>query len=396
MRSHEILQRAHALHEQMVAWRRDIHMHPELGFQEFRTAGLVADNLRALGLEVQTGVGKTGVVATLGDGGVVVGIRADMDALPIREANGQPFTSLNNGVMHACGHDAHTAMLLGAARILNDLPERPAGEIRFLFQPAEEIQDDEGKSGGMRMVEEGAMDGVDRVIALHVNSLRPTGEVEIIGGAFTAAADSFEATIHGVGCHGAYPHTGVDPIYLLGQVINAVQGIRARRVNPMQTAVVTIGSVHGGSADNVIPDAVELRGTLRSYDAEVREQLIEELERAFGVACTLGGDYTLTVHRGYPPTINDPAVARLLSETALDVGGGAHLRAVPEPGMGAEDFAYMTERAPGAMFNLGAKLDETHRPHHSPLFDIDEAVLPIGAAILAEAACRLLEGGAGR
>ncbi len=384
-----LLERALALQDQIVAWRRDIHRYPETSFQEFRTSRLVADTLSELGIEVQTGVGKTGVVGYIGDGAPVVGIRADMDALPIQEANDVPYASQTPGASHACGHDAHTAILLAVARMFTEMPDRPAGQIRLFFQPSEEAQDAEGKSGAMRMVEEGALEGVDRVIALHVSSGTPSGKVEIRSGYAMAAVDSFFATIRGEGCHGAYPHHGIDPVYLLAQVVNAIHGIRARRINPMLPAVISVGSVHGGDAENVIPNAVKLTGTIRSYDEETRKRQWSELERAFGVARALGGDYELQIREGYPATYNDPAVSETIRQTTLDLFGADQLHP-PEAGMGAEDFGYMSRKAPGAMLMLGAKRDEVNRPHHSPIFDIDESNLYVGAALLAETACRLL------
>lgn len=386
----QILEQARAMQETLSAWRRDIHMHPELSFQEFRTARLVADTLREMGIEVETGIGKTGVVARIGEGKPVIGIRADMDALPIQEANDVPYASQTPGVMHACGHDAHTAILLGVARLLNEKQDRPPGEIRLLFQPSEEDEDSEGKSGAVRMIEDGALNGVDAVIALHVASGLPAGQIRITSGYNSAAVDSFTATIIGEGCHGAYPHYGVDPIFILAQVINAIHGIRARRINPVHPAVISIGAVHAGAANNVIPNEVQMNGTIRSYDDETRHQLWDELEKAFGVARALGGDYTLKIIKSYPSQYNDPEVAALIREIGREMLGENGLHS-EKPGMGAEDFSYMSRIAPGAMFSLGAQYDEMNRPHHSPIFDLDESSFPIGAAILAETACRLLK-----
>ncbi len=386
----QILEKARAMQDTLSAWRRDIHMHPELGFQEFRTARLVADTLRDMGIEVETGVGKTGVVARIGEGKPVVGIRADMDALPIHEANDVPYASQTPGVMHACGHDAHTSILMGVARLLNEQKDRPPGEIRLLFQPSEEDEDGEGKSGAVRMIDDGAMQGVDAVIALHVASGIPAGQIRITTGFNCAAVDSFTATIIGEGCHGAYPHTGIDPFFILAQVINAIHGIRARRINPVRPAVISIGAVHAGTANNVIPNEIQMNGTIRSYDDETRHQLWDELEKAFGVARALGGDYTLNIKKSYPAQYNDPEVSSLIREIGRDILGEGGLYP-EEPGMGAEDFSYMTRMAPGAMFSLGAQYDETNRPHHSPIFDLDESSFPIGAAMLAETACRLLK-----
>lgn len=385
-----ILEQAQEMQPQITAWRRDIHMHPELSFQEFRTARLVADTLNTMGIEVTAGVGKTGVVARIGEGHPVVGIRADMDALPIQEANDVPYASQTPGVMHACGHDAHTAMLLAVARLLNEKKDRPAGEIRLLFQPSEEDEDTEHKSGAVRMIEDGAMEGVDAVIALHVASGIPTGQIRIASGYNSASVDSFIATIIGEGGHGAYPHQTIDPIYILAQVINAIHGIRARRINPVRSAVISIGSVHAGEANNVIPNEVKITGTIRSYDDETRHQLWAELEGAFSVSRALGGDYKLEISKGYPSQYNDPEVAALIRDISKEALGEEGLYP-DEPGMGAEDFSYMTKLAPGAMFSLGAQYDNMKRPHHSPIFDLDENAFPIGAAILAETACRLLK-----
>lgn len=385
-----MLERARDMQDTLIAWRRDIHMHPELSFQELRTARLVADTLREMGIEVETGVGKTGVVARIGEGRPAIGIRADMDALPLQEMNDVTYKSLTPGVMHACGHDAHTAILLGVARLLNNMPDRPAGEIRLLFQPSEEDEDSDRKSGAVRMIEDGALEDLDAVIALHVNSGMPAGQIRVATGPNSASVDSFNATIIGEGCHGAYPHQGVDPIFILAQVINAINGIRARRINPVRPAVISIGAVHAGSANNVIPDEVQMNGTIRSYDDETREQLWKELEQAFSITRALGGDYKLEIIKSYPSQHNDAQVAQMIREIGVEMLGDDSLYP-EEPGMGAEDFAYMTRKAPGAMFSLGAKFDEVNRPHHSPIFDLDESSFAIGAAILTESACRLLK-----
>jgi amidohydrolase len=385
-----VLDRARALEDEIRAWRRDIHQHPELGFQEYRTAKLVAEALTEMGIEAETGVGITGVVARIGEGRPAIGIRADMDALPIQEATGAEYSSQTPNVMHACGHDAHTAILLGVAKMLNSLEDRPAGEIRLLFQPAEEMQDEEGKSGAMRMIDDGALEDLDAVIALHVGAGTPSGKIEVRSGYAMAAADAFEAVIHGTGGHGAGPHRGTDPIFMLAQVINVIHGIRARRINPIHPAVISIGGVHAGDADNVIPSEVRMNGTIRSYDEDIRKQLHEELEKAFGIVEAMGGSYDLKIINGYDATYNDPDVCDLMEVVVDDIIGKDQL--IPaEPGMGAEDFGYMTRKAPGAMFFLGAKYDEKNRAHHTPIFDIDESALPVGAAILAETACRLLK-----
>ncbi len=384
-----MLEQAKAIREQLIAWRRDFHMHPELGFEEQRTARVVADTLADLGLEVQTGVGKTGVVALIGEGSPAIGIRADMDALPIHEENDVPYASQTPGLMHACGHDGHTAMLLGVAKLLSEMPDRPAGQVRLLFQPSEERSDGENKSGGLRMVEEGALDGLDAVIALHVASDKPAGKIQIAPGYITAAEDSFFITLTGTGGHGAYPHQGTDPTFILAQVINAIQGIRSRRIDPTKAATISIGTIHAGTVTNVIPSKVEISGTIRTYDEATRARIKQELAQALEVARALGGDFTLQLKSGYPATLNDEAVANLIKETATDLLGSDGLLPATA-GMGAEDFSFMTQKVPGAMFNLGAKFDDKSRPHHTPVFDISEDALPVGTAMLAEATLRLL------
>jgi amidohydrolase len=380
---------AQQLSDQLVAWRRDIHMHPELSFQETRTARLVADTLAELGIEAQTGVGKTGVVGYLGEGRPVIGIRADMDALPIQEANDVPYRSQTPGVMHACGHDAHTAILLGVAKMLAAMPDRPPGQVRFLFQPSEENSDSEGKSGAPRMIEDGALEGVDAVIALHVASDLPAGRIMVEDGYSSANEDSFQITLTGTGGHGAYPHQAVDPVFILAQVLNAIQGIRARRVDPTRAAAISIGEVHAGAASNVIPSEVYISGTMRSFDDETRQQLRDELLSTLQVARALGGDFTLRLRPGYPSNYNAPEVAALMRASAAAIGGDEIVMEA-EKGMGAEDFAYMTRCAPGAMFMLGAAVGDFSRPHHTPVFNIDESALPLGAAMLADVACQLL------
>lgn len=388
-----ILEQAQALQPQIVAWRRDIHQHPELGFEETRTANLVANELRQLGLEVEVGVGITGVVARMGDPseGPVIGIRADMDALPIQEAINHPFASVTPGKMHACGHDAHTAILLGVAHILNKMPDRPKGEIRFIFQPSEEKQDSEDLSGAPRMITDGALAGVDQVLALHVSSTTKSGVVEIASGAVSANVDTLYATIKGIGGHGAAPHQAIDPIYLSAQVITALQSIVARRIDPVRPGVVTIGSIHGGNANNVIPNEVLLTGTVRSYDAETRQLLLKEVENIFAITRVLGGDYELRWQHGYPCMVNDPHVSQVIENVSGEFFGVEAVQPFV-PMMGGEDFSYMQEVAPGAMFMLGVQIGEEHRPHHSPIFDIDESPFYRGAAVLAESACRLLRG----
>lgn len=383
-----MLTQAHAIQDQLIAWRREFHMHPELGFQETRTAARVAQELESLGYRVRRGVGRTGVVAEFGEGAPVVAIRADMDALPIQEVNPVPYASQSPGLMHACGHDAHTAIALGVASLL--ARQAFPGTVRFLFQPSEEVADEEGQSGAPRMIADGAMQGVELVLALHVDSTTPLGDIRVGAGPSSGGVDTFYATIFGKGGHGARPHETVDPIFLAGHVILALNAITSRRLDPFHPAVVSLGCLSGGQAANVIPEQVEMSGTIRYMLPEVQKQIHAEIERVFAITRNLGGDYRLRFEIGDPPMINAPLAVELIQSVAGGLIGAQHVLP-PKQGLGAEDFGSFSALAPGAMFNLGCQIAGDHRYHHHPRFDIDERCLPIGAAILAEAAVRFLQ-----
>ncbi len=385
-----MLKPAYQLQEDLVEWRRDFHMHPELGFNEIRTSGRVAEELEKLGYRVRRNVGRTGVVADLGDEtGPCIAIRADMDALPIQEANDVAYKSQNEGVMHACGHDSHTAMVLGVAALL--AKEKFPGKVRFLFQPSEEIGDEQGISGAPRMIQDGAMEGVDMVIALHVNPDSPVGDVHINDGPASGGVDSWYGRIIGKGGHGAKPELSVDPFYIATHVMMALNAIVSRRIGPFNPAVVSVGTLNGGFTQNVIPAHIDISGTLRYTDLAVQKQIHEEIRHAFALARTLGGDYEIRFEIGAPPMINHTDVSRLIEETAVSLLGREHVTPIPKE-LGAEDFGSFTQMAPGAMFTLGTLIEGDERFLHHPRLDLDERALPIGTAMLAETALRYLRG----
>lgn len=383
-----MLKQSHAISEELIEWRRDFHQRPEIGFDLHRTSKIVAEELERMGYRVRRGVGKTGVVAEIGEGGKVIAIRADMDALPILEQNEYEYASKTPGAMHACGHDAHTAMALGAALLLSK--EKLPGRVRFLFQPCEETTDEENKSGAQRMAAEGAMDGVDYVIAQHVDPAMPVGTIGISAGPCSGGVDNWYGAITGKGGHGAHPDQTVDPFHLLAHVILGLNGIVSRRINPFEPAVVSVGMVNGGFTENVIPDQVKLSGTLRFANPDIHEPLREEIKRAFEIAKTMGGDYELRFEYGGPPMVNDKTVSDVIETTGKEMLGADKVHEIGKT-LGAEDFSVFLEMAPGAMFTLGTqkKGHEKYMLHH-PKFDLDERALPIGAAMLVETAKRFL------
>jgi amidohydrolase len=389
----DLLSKAEGFASELIEVRRDLHAHPELSFQERRTSSLVADKLKRLGYEVRTGVGVTGCVGEIVTGpGRTVALRADMDALPIQEANEVAYRSLNHGVMHACGHDAHVSCLLGAARLLAESARSgalPSGRVRLLFQPSEELKDEDNVGGAERMIEDGAMEGVDAVIGLHVASESPTGQLLFRDGVLMAGNDTLRGTIRGTNAHAALPHEGVDAILLTSHVISAVQGIVARRIDPLESAVITFGRIEGGTAENVICGEVRLEGTLRYFSPEVREQLHQGLRDAFAIADALGGAGEIQILAGNPPVDNDSRLNDLVRSAAAEVVGPDNVL-VADQIMGAEDFAFLAQQSHGCFFWLGARIEGDPRSHHSPRFDIDERCLPRGAAVLAAAAQKIL------
>jgi len=384
-----ILQRADELAPRLMDIRRAIHRHPELGFAEYRTSALVADVLHSLGLRVETGVGKTGVVGHMGSEGPVIALRADMDALPIQEQNSTEYASQVDGVMHACGHDVHTACLLGAAMLLKEL-ELP-GRVRLLFQPSEEGMDEVGKSGAMRMVEEGAIDHVEAVFGMHVDGKYEAGTIACSPGYVMAALDNFKIDILGRTAHAAQAYLGVDAILLAAQVVNTLHTIVSRRIPAAKSAVISVGMIHGGTKENNLADHVELRGTLRTFDPEIRNLLLREIDQACSLTRSLGGDYQLAIQEGYPALLNDPTLASFARGVAADLIGHQAVKEI-EPEMGSEDFSFYIQRASGCYITLGVRAPgQPMRPLHHPGFDIDESTLPLGAAMMAQLALRYLE-----
>ncbi len=381
---------AEKIRDQLVSWRRKIHQHPELGFQEHKTSALIARTLEGFGLDLQTEVGKTGVVGRLGSGGPSIGLRAEMDALALQEANEVPYVSQIPGLMHACGHDAHTAMLLGAAQVLSNQKNLPDGEIRFLFQPMEEGWDEAGKGGASRMVEDGALLGLDAVMALHVDTMLPGGTIAVSEGPIMAGVDPYDALILGTSSHSGSPHQGINPIPLLAQVVQAIGGIPQLHTDPLKAGLISCEAVHGGSSSGVIPGEVALHGNIRYYDQEVRMSIHKALKNILDSVRPQGGDYRLTIQEIFPPTINDPALSDLIRRCAARILDNDKIFPM-KPSMAGEDFSYFANQVPGVYFHLGAGQKGNFRPYHSPRFDIDEDALPVGTAVLAEAAVEFLK-----
>jgi amidohydrolase len=387
-----LIERARAMQPSLVEMRRDLHRHPELGFKEERTARIAADAVEALGFRVRRGVGITGVVAELGQGsGPTVALRADMDALPIHEDTGAEYASRTPGVMHACGHDVHTTGLVGAAHLLAEelaLGTLTSGTVRLIFQPSEEGTDDEGKSGAMRMIADGAMEGVDAVVGLHVSPARPVGQIFVRPGAFMAGAEELRVTVRGKSSHAARPNLGVDALLLAAQGLVAAKAAANEVLERSEPGVVSFGKLEAGTAGNIIADRAVLYGTLRYFDQDVKARLVAAVTEAFQSLGVAGAGVTVDVGPGFPPLLNDRAVTASVSEALGELlGDDAVVECDPE--MTAEDFAFLAREAPGVFFWLGASLPDARELHH-PRFDIDESVLPVGAAALAHSAITLL------
>ncbi len=379
----------------VIEYRRDIHKHPELGYKESRTSAKVAEVLESLGIETQRNIGKTGVVGILEGGkpGKVIAIRADMDALPMEEETNLSFASINKGVMHACGHDMHTSILLGCAHVFSEMKEEIPGTIKFVFQPAEENNPTGGAPG---MIQDGVLENpkVDAMMALHVWPQLETGIVAIKEGAMMGASDRIFITIKGKSSHGSAPEDGIDAIAIAGNVISVLQTIVSRNVGALDSSVISIGKIYGGSRYNVIADKVVLEGTVRNLNPEIRNKMPERIgDVVKGITSAMGGDYEFEYVKGYPPVINDGTLTNLVYHSLKEIlGEGAIISG--KPALGGEDFAFFSEKLPTAYFWLGVRPKdisfENFAPIHNPKFSPDEKAIPIGIEILVKAACNFL------
>jgi amidohydrolase len=387
-----LLTAARGIRDQLVADRRDIHAYPELAYQEERTAGLVSARLSALGIEHKAGIAETGVVGLIRGArpGKTVLLRADMDALPITEVSDASYASRKSGVMHACGHDGHTAMLLGAAMLINERRDAFAGNVKLMFQPAEE-----GGAGALRMIEAGVLadPDVEAAFGIHLAGLHYAGETVVNDGPAMASADHVRIVVRGRGGHASMPHVAVDPIVVASHIVVALQTLVSRETPPLEPAVLTIGHMKAGTTFNVIPDDCELLGTVRTYSSRVQDRLerrIQDLAR--GIAAAMGATADVEYTRLYPPTVNDPNEAAFMRACiAESIGPEAIVSA--DPVMGAEDFSYLLQRVPGAFGFVGVRRREweTPRANHNSSFDMDEDALPLGTAVLASTALRFLD-----
>ena len=364
----------------IIDTRRDFHKHPELSFQEKRTSKIVGDRLESYGLKVSRNIGKTGVVGVLKGktSGKSIALRADMDALPIQETSNLPYKSINDGVMHACGHDAHTAMLLGAAEVLSTMKNKIKGEIHFIFQPAEE-----GYAGAKFMIEDGAIDNVDEIYGMHVWNYQKSGTIGIKTGPVMAAADMFTIDIKGIGGHGATPQGTVDCVIVASHIIQALQTIVSRNTNPLESTVITVGQINGGYNFNIIADKITLKGTTRAYTEENRKMIkIRMKEILSGISKTFGAKINLTYKDGYPPVINNTMVTKNVEKVAKNIIGDDVID--PYLSMGGEDFSYFANEIPGCFFFLGTAPKDAPAmsvPQHCSHFNIDENAMLIGSSV---------------
>lgn len=388
----EILKKAKAINEEIIGIRRDIHAHPEIGLQEVRTSKVIADKLESLGIEVKRGVGKTGVVGLLKGKyeGKTILLRADMDCLALEEKNELEYKSQNKGFMHACGHDVHVAWLIGAAEILSEYKDELHGNIKFVFQPAEEFS-----RGARLLIEEGVLENpkVDAAIGAHVWPYIESGKIGVKSGAIMAATDHFELTIHGKGGHGAHPHKCIDPILSASEIYMAFQTIISRRLDPLQPAVITVGKFNSGTAYNIIPDIAVLEGTIRTISSRTRNFVHEEMERITkGITMANGTECEFLYEQYHPPVINDKSMSALVEKATVDLFGVEALLEVLEPAMTGEDFSYFQEKVPGVFFWVGIANEScgSNVPLHASNFMVDEAVIHNASALFAKCALDFL------
>jgi len=384
-----IVNRIAAFHEDMTAWRRRIHAHPETAFEEHHTAAFVASKLAEFGIEVHRGLAGTGVVGVLkvGTGNKSIGLRADMDALQVEEANGFEHRSTKEGKMHACGHDGHTTMLLGAARYLAET-QRFDGTVRFIFQPAEE-----GEGGGRAMVEQGLFDQfpVEAVYGMHNWPGLPVGRFAVRPGPMMAAGDTFEITVTGKGAHAAMPHQGIDPIVIGAEIVGALQSIASRQASPLDSVIVTVAQFHAGHAHNVIPPQAVLTGTARSFKPALRDMLEASVRRiAEGIAAAHGAQASLIYDRRYPATINSEKETEIAAAAMAEVAGRENVERDLAPSMGSEDFSFMLQARPGAYVWIGNGGESGGPGLHHPAYDFNDEILPLGASYWARLVERTL------
>ncbi len=394
----DFLKQAEELFPYTQAMRRDFHIHPELGSKEVRTGGIVAKELEALGIEVTKGVGKTGVVGFLEGSkpGPTILLRFDMDALPITEETGAEYASENSGVMHACGHDGHTAIGLTVAKILNQQKDELAGNIKFCFQPSEEGTNGEDVGGALMMIRDGVLEGpkVEKTLSLHVWNDKPVGWIHVAKGPVMAGAELFIVKLTGKGGHGAAPDATIDPIVCAAQIVTALQTIVSRNIEPLKPAVVSVTSIHSGTAFNIIPQTAELWGTIRTFDHEVRKRVLERFEQIVrGTATSMNCEVEITIKQVTAPVINNEEVAASVFNSAQALFPATEIASNSYLTMGAEDMGYMQEKADGCYFFIGSANDEKNLNynHHHPKFDFDEQALIKGVALMSAAASDLLK-----
>ncbi len=379
----KILPEVNVIKNEIIKNRREFHKHPELGFKEYRTAKIIAEKLKSYGIEVKTSVGKTGVIGDLycKKDGKTIALRADMDALPIQETSDVSYKSQNDSIMHACGHDGHMAMLLGAAKILSQNKDSLPGNIRFIFQPAEE-----GDGGARYMIADGCLNNVDEIYGMHLWNYQPFGEIGVMSGAVMAAADIFDITVKGIGGHGAAPQGTVDAIVTTSNLIMSLQTIVSRNTDPLESTVITVGKISGGHGFNIIADEVKLRGTVRAMTEKNRLMVkIRMQEIIDGISKASGASIKLDYQEGYPPTNNDEQATQTVQKVARKIVGDGIVE--PYLTMGAEDFSYYLQKIPGCFFFIGSAplgKDPMSVPHHCSHFDIDERALLVGTSMFVQ------------